>query len=97
VPPAPVVIHDTIVVYRTDSLGVFQTALSSTIPDAPLAAACHSRWFPIPIPIPLGLGHDHDNDRTITTPVQATPEPGTLTLFGTGLVGLTLYVKRTKK
>lgn len=87
------VIHDTIVVYKTDSLGVFQAALSSTVPDTPLAEACHSLWFPIPIPIPLG-GHNHEASISTPTPVLASPEPGPLTLFGTGLFGLTLYVKK---
>ena len=96
-PAAPVVIHDTIVVYKTDSLGVFQSALSSTVPDKSLAEACGSRWLPVPIPIPIPLEHHDHAASAIVTPVQATPEPGTLTLFGTGLFGLTLYVKRPRK
>ena len=93
----PVVIHDTIVVYKTDSLGVFQSALSSTVPDTPLAEACGSRWLPLPIPIPIPLEHHDHASAEIVTPVQAVPEPGTLTFFGTGLFALTLYVKGSRK
>lgn len=94
--PAPTVVHDTIVVYKTDTLGVFQSALAAPVADvgAPAAATCHGAVLPLPIPIPFSNSHASNEDVIGTT---TTPEPGSLTLFGTGLLGLTMYVRKKKK
>jgi hypothetical protein len=94
--PERIVIHDTVIVYRTDSLGIFQSAISSTMPETPVPAACGGRFLPIPIPIPLSRGHGGGSSSAVI-PVNATPEPGSLTLLGTGLLGLTMYVRRNRK
>jgi hypothetical protein len=93
-PAARVVIHDTVIVYKTDTLGVFQSAVASSLPDTGVPAACHGWFLPIPIPIPFTHSHSGNAGAIATT---ASPEPSSLTLVGTGLLGLTLYVKRNKK
>lgn len=94
--PAPVIVHDTVVVYRTDTLGVFQSALAAPVADVggPAAATCHGLVLPLPIPLPFSHTSSSNGDVIGTT---TTPEPGSLTLFGTGLLGLTMYVRKKKK
>ncbi len=90
-----IVIHDTVVVYRTDSLGIFQSAVSTTVPETAVPAACSSRFLLIPIPIPFSRGHGGGS--TPDVPVAATPEPASLILLGTGLVGVAMYARRNRK
>ena len=93
---APVVIHDTVVVYRTDTLGVFESAVASPLADAGIPATCHSLLIPIPIPFPFS--HSGGNGAAAAAvATTTTPEPGSLALLGTGLLGLTLYVKKHRK
>ena len=95
-PAAPIVIHDTVVVYRTDTLGVFESAVASPLADTGVPATCRSLFVPIPIPIPFS--HSGGNGAAAAAvATTATPEPGSLTLLGTGLLGLTLYVKKHRK
>lgn len=92
---APIVIHDTVVVYRTDTLGVFESAVASPLADTGIPATCRSLFIPIPIPIPFS--HSGASGAAAAVATTTTPEPGSLTLFGTGLLGLTLYVRKHRK
>jgi hypothetical protein len=97
----PVVIHDTIVVYKTDSLNVFQSAVASPLPDVAVPAACRSLFVPIPIPIPFGH-HSSASTTTAGTTTTAlgtttTPEPASLVLVGTGLLGLSVLARKKIK
>lgn len=92
----PTVIHDTVVVYRTDTLGVFESAIASPLADTGVPATCRSLFIPIPIPIPFSRS-GASGAAAAAVATTTTPEPGGLTLFGTGLLGLTLYVKKHRK
>lgn len=95
-PAAPIVIHDTVVVYRTDTLGVFESAVASPLADTGIPATCHSLFIPIPIPFPFSHSGGNGAAAAVVA-TTTTPEPGSLTLLGTGLLGLTLYVKKHRK
>jgi hypothetical protein len=97
----PIVIHDTVIVYKTDSLGVFQSAVSSAVPDVAAPGVCHNLFVPIPIPIPFShhSGASAATAGTTTTAIgtTTTPEPASVVLVGTGLLGLTVMARKKVK
>ena len=97
----PVIIHDTVIVYKTDSSNVFQSAVTSAIPDVAAPSVCHNLFIPIPIPIPFshhgGASAATAGPTTTALGTTTTPEPASVILVGSGLLGLAVVVRKTAK